>query len=1307
MSGKGRQPRVKGNLKPTSSSRAADLLEGDMAAINAFKANPALAFSQLSRAAPSPRQSSKSTTPEANSRSSTPGPALDQIDGHLASQLKRLGKHDSKTKMRALFELKGYVAEHTWEDGLEGMMLAWPPLFRKHIFDPDRRVRAAVATVNAALVKSAGKRLAPNLKQLIGAWIASYFDPHREVAKTSKKAYETVFPESRRKEVFAYCMDELVDFAVDNIVNQTPETLSDPRFADAEEMKSKFEQVIGASFGILGLVIEEVESDKVVEAKAKFDEVLGSKKAMQFLASPATFIRRAVYRFIRSAMLGCPQLAQDSYLQLTQALVSNAFVDNDPTAHGDMWDAVLLTTKNYPQAWSEITAKGKKTPPVARLFAFLSSRCRMAPTISYPSILALLANLPADILDEPAFSSEFRGALWQGAAASDEAAAATKIGARAVQVESISLASALCECLSFLWQRSLKAAGPAGIDSVSKEAAQELDRLWHFYLQNGDVAEEMTGAFVALYCKIEVLAEKYGTVLMDKIWAQTSWFALKRLSGDSAAPVVHLVAQIRALDAKQHGPLVENAKKLVVAFCQLAAQSPDDQTAQGLIQTLAQHAPDVVFREGFADKFSVRLEKSGACDEAIDLVLSKAQYVMANTGSLAEAVASLDEFVRMPADSADDGNGTTLRLVTALLKALPGSQISRNGDFTSARLPSLDALIVSSIPSIPSCADDILSASFESPPSQLLQLYSQALQLSFCGTVLVSPQTVNVVFGWMESVFKMQYEIQWEDKKSKSSSLDSWIRTIHEVLSSWTALANDRMAGPRFVRFWLTRTDNNARSALGLLFDMALSSAHGETGPDSTLAGIAHARLYPQAKRAWLATESQLEKLHLGSELAHALSESISEDLGDLATLKNPSHLARLAHSVFARICPQDDTKAIKSLIRRWLLDELSWKGALQGDAQAVLGESALVDDYLGQTALGSAALSQAINEPLGAMSLSFHSLGQWSVASLASKGLNATDHQQRFDMYGLSRFARRAMFSVEFLQLSGGLVVLSDASNEALSTLILNMTLAYVLLRETLAAYKHDAEDSDSATSGSIGIVQLDDGDNALYARISAAAKMIEGTVSDILSLLVVHGFSLPKSQSGDDDNEEAVQIKIPHDSGRWLSTLVSRVLSTGDASLDNDVSDSVWDILIITCIARHRQAPQSQWARVLATLSEWCQWANPLNSADVEAAMAVPLSSDLPKILELPALVDLTTLVARSVSLRHACPQSPALRGTLIDLTGSLTRTINGKAASATSLSLKLVVALELLAELLPPQRCWSGAPVPALAELCRNPR
>ncbi|KAJ2770546.1 hypothetical protein IWQ56_002123, partial [Coemansia nantahalensis] len=392
MSGKGKQPRVKGNLKPTSSSRAADLVGDDTAAINAFKANPALAFAQLSQGAGRRTGSPGTQTPDSQSGASTPQQSvLDQIDGQLAGQLKRLGKHDANTKMRALGELRAYVAEHSWETGLEGMLLAWPALLRRHMFDTDRRVRMGVAQVHADLVGKAGRRLVGQLRQLAGPWLAGYFDPSRDVARCARQAFEAAFAEAKRAEAIAFCAPDLLAFATDNIVEQTAESLSDPRVSDAEEMRSKHEHVVGASLGVLGLVVDEVAPERLLAHRPAFDAVLQSKQALALAGSPAVYVRRSFYRLVRAVMLRCPQLAENSYGAVGQALLKHCFSDADVGAHGDMWDAVLLTTKSYPQVWLPGAAPGKKgSPPIARVFEFIRHRCRLAPTISYPSILALL-----------------------------------------------------------------------------------------------------------------------------------------------------------------------------------------------------------------------------------------------------------------------------------------------------------------------------------------------------------------------------------------------------------------------------------------------------------------------------------------------------------------------------------------------------------------------------------------------------------------------------------------------------------------------------------------------------------------------------------------------------------------------------------------------------------------------------------------------------------------------------------------------------------------------------------------------------
>ncbi|KAJ2843125.1 hypothetical protein IWW36_005663, partial [Coemansia brasiliensis] len=284
MSNKGKQPRVKGNLKPTSSSRAANLVGENTAAINAFKANPALAFAQLSRTAAMSPAGSKSRSGDSNSGddksgSSTPQSSeLGQIDANLAYQMRRLGKSDARTRMRALVELRGYVEEYTWDTGLDKMLLAWPRWFSLHIFDQNRRIRALVAQVHADLVMKVGRHLAAHLKEIIGPWLASFFDPNRDVARTSRSAFETVFSEKKRKQVFSYCFSELVNFCNHNITNQTPSSVSDSRFDDSKDKHSRYEQVVGAAFGVLTLMVENV--DKLMEHQDDFFMLLNDKQTL-------------------------------------------------------------------------------------------------------------------------------------------------------------------------------------------------------------------------------------------------------------------------------------------------------------------------------------------------------------------------------------------------------------------------------------------------------------------------------------------------------------------------------------------------------------------------------------------------------------------------------------------------------------------------------------------------------------------------------------------------------------------------------------------------------------------------------------------------------------------------------------------------------------------------------------------------------------------------------------------------------------------------------------------------------------------
>ncbi|KAJ2605324.1 hypothetical protein EV177_006178, partial [Coemansia sp. RSA 1804] len=1294
---------------------------------------------------------------ESTPTSGTGGVGFDQIDAHLAAQLKRLGKQDSKTKMRALSEIQAYVeATTSWEDGLQPLLLAWPPLFGRHVFDTDRRVRAAVTAIHAALVVKCGKRLASQLKMLIGPWTAAFFDVHRETARNARLAFDAVFPESKRTEVYSYCVAELVQYATDCIVEQTPESLSDPRFADAEEMRAKHEHVVGAAFGILALVVEEVPAAKLRDRSTDFDALFSEtnnsnqqQPALRFVSSPSSFVRRSVYRLIRTIMIKQPGLVQNSYRPLSRALLSKCFSDNDPNAHRDMWDAVLMLTKSYPQAWADSATtsanaekKGsssskdsRKGSLVDKLFEFLRLRCRLSPTVSYPSILALLANLPAEVLDEPSFQPSFHKALWQGVTGqaqsndnallslepvADEINSNANVFSRSSYQESVALVTTISECFSFLWTRKLKeSSDPDTCAMVGKEVAKEVDRLWHFYLQYPQFAQEMAVPIVKLYKKIELLAEKYDAPMLERVWAQASWFALKRLSGDSIYPIVYLVAQIAHLDPKTHKELCGHANKLLVAFCQLGAQSQDTQTAQSLIHVLAQLAPEIMFQDQFASKLEARLKSTGSAEDSVALVLSRAQHMAKSSGSVAEAVSVVNKFIAESISKADaDGAGNGYSAVATLLAALPNSTVAKDSNWTQlAQLKALDIALTRYRPVVPD-ADNVSelvgrgeNENDKQPVSKTVvdftRMACQALLMYFSGTGIISVAAVDGAFSWMEQVFALVYGSKWSERHeddgngngdSTEEIQGKWLDATREVLTSWTVLARDPAAGPRFVRYWLQRSGSIDDSALGLLFDTAIS-----LGDKSTAATGIQAKLHAQVQQAWAATEAQLERLRLGHELAAALGESITRSVDDLDSRKDPKHLARLASAVYTRICPQDNASALRLLVSGWLLDIDKWHATLRADSE--IRPSSAVSDmavYLAATANAcGSGLRQAVEDYAApSHAKSFHTLAHWMAttpaverAGLLVEEANNGGRARRFDAFGLSRFARRAVFSIGYLKSIGGLLPVFEMDNDVsptlLAELVLNLTMAYVLLRESLLlAANYSGATETSLEGGDVAvhalgysgpsIVRIDGEDSAALARASEAADAIQECVSTLLEEYVV-GDSLSAADRGKED------VKRLHDPSHWLAVLMDYATSSSKTDAHGE-KETLWELVARECVGRCRRTPASPWPLVLGALAQWCHWASPLAAGDLEAVVGGPLSRRLSQTAEDPAELVVLTAIVRAVSLRQqGGSQSPGMQSALLDLAGRLSRAVGQQDSLGADL-VRLVAQLELAAELLP---------------------
>ncbi|ORX97819.1 hypothetical protein K493DRAFT_11347 [Basidiobolus meristosporus CBS 931.73] len=377
--------RVKGNLKPTSSSRAAEL--SFSGTFGNLPASSNIGFSHFST--------------ENN------GPEPEFLSGEIGVIFKRLSKRDTTTKIKALEDLENYVKSSDTEDLLEAFQ-AWPKVYSKNSIEVDRRVRAAINGIHMIFIQKLKKKIAPTLKEFIGPWVCSFFDPSKEVSRIALESFHAAFPPTKRSEVFGFCQAPLLEYISENLLEKTPETLSDPRFTSKEDAASKYGRVISSSFYSLGHLLENVLPTDLEKCQSKYDHLLSATKTWQFFTHENPMIRRACYNFIRTAVTKSPALLETRQELSSAAFLAKVFQDKDSATHSEMWDAILLYTKAFPQAW---ILAGRKKPMLPKLWSFIRAGGYGSISITFPSVIALVAHLPQE-LKEGKFFEELFDSIW-------------------------------------------------------------------------------------------------------------------------------------------------------------------------------------------------------------------------------------------------------------------------------------------------------------------------------------------------------------------------------------------------------------------------------------------------------------------------------------------------------------------------------------------------------------------------------------------------------------------------------------------------------------------------------------------------------------------------------------------------------------------------------------------------------------------------------------------------------------------------------------------------------------------------------
>ncbi|KAM5278034.1 E3 ubiquitin-protein ligase listerin isoform 1-T2 [Hipposideros larvatus] len=424
MGGKNKQ-RTKGNLRPSNSGRAAELLAKEQGTVPGF-----IGFGKF--------QSDLGYVPAIQGAEE-----IDSlVDSDFRMVLRKLSKKDVTTKLKAMQEFGTMCTERDTEI-VKGVLPYWPRIFCKISLDHDRRVREATQQAFEKLILKVKKHLAPYLKSLMGYWLMAQCDAYAPAASAAKDAFEAAFPPSKQPEAIAFCKDEVISVLQDHLIKETPDTLSDPQAVPEEEREAKFFRVVTCSLLALKKLLCLLPDNELDSLEEKFKSLLSQNKFWKYGKHSIPQIRSAYFELISSLCQRIPRLMKDEAPKVSSSVLLS-IDDSDPVVCPALWEAVLYTLTTIEDCWHHVNAKKSVFP---KLSAVVREGGRGLATVIYPYLLPFISKLPPSItapkLD---FFKNFLTSLVTGLSTERIKTSFSECSA---------VVSAFFECLRFIMQQNL------------------------------------------------------------------------------------------------------------------------------------------------------------------------------------------------------------------------------------------------------------------------------------------------------------------------------------------------------------------------------------------------------------------------------------------------------------------------------------------------------------------------------------------------------------------------------------------------------------------------------------------------------------------------------------------------------------------------------------------------------------------------------------------------------------------------------------------------------------------------------------
>ncbi|CAM5079418.1 unnamed protein product [Eretmochelys imbricata] len=424
MGGKNKQ-RTKGNVRPSSSGRAAELLAKERGTVPGF-----IGFGTS--------QSDLGYVPAVQGAEE-----IDSlVDADFRMVLRKLSKRDVITKLKAMQEF-GAMCKERESEVVKGVLPYWPRIYCKISLDHDRRVREATQQAFEQLILKVKKHLAPYLKSIMGYWLIAQCDTYSPAASAAKVAFETAFPSSKQPEALAFCKEEVLNMLQDHLLKETPDTLSDPQTVPEEEREAKYFRILTCSLLALKKLLCMLPKNETHSLEEKLIPLQSQNKFWKYGKHSIPQVRSAFFELVSTFCQLLPESMKVEGPRVCPAVLLS-IDDSDAVVCPALWESVLYVLVTIEDCWSHVNAKKGVLP---KLWIVLREGGRGLATVIYPNLLPLISKVPHGITEPKLdFYRTFFSSIIQGLSSERTIASHSECSA---------IISAFMECLRFAMLQNL------------------------------------------------------------------------------------------------------------------------------------------------------------------------------------------------------------------------------------------------------------------------------------------------------------------------------------------------------------------------------------------------------------------------------------------------------------------------------------------------------------------------------------------------------------------------------------------------------------------------------------------------------------------------------------------------------------------------------------------------------------------------------------------------------------------------------------------------------------------------------------